>query len=131
MSCNLSIMQSSVTELLRKEVGTNNVLFSTYYTSVVNNEDFTSEFKQWCKDKYNTTIDFNSKDNDKKVVDYIKEYYNEKHPNINYSSRIQNDSTLVGRFGYGNVEDREFVNILLQIMLLIFINKFLTISILL
>ena len=52
MSCNLSIMQSSVTELLRKEVGTNNVLFSTYYTSVVNNEDFTPEFKQWCKDKY-------------------------------------------------------------------------------
>ena len=108
MSCNLSIMQSSVTELLRKEVGTNNVLFSTYYTSVVNNEDFTPEFKQWCKDKYNTTIDFNSKNNDKKVVDYIKEYYNEKHPNINYSSRIQNDSTLVGRFGYGSVEDREF-----------------------
>ena len=51
MSCNLSIMQSSVTELLRKEVGTNNVLFSTYYTSVVNNEDFTPEFKQWCKDQ--------------------------------------------------------------------------------
>ena len=74
MSCNLSIMQSSITELLRNEVGTNNVLFSTYYTSVVNNEDFTPEFKQWCKDKYNITIDFNSKDNGKKVVDYIKEH---------------------------------------------------------
>lgn len=108
MSCNLSIMQSSVTELLRKEVGTNNVLFTTYYNVVVNNEDFTPEFKKWCKDKYNVAIDFNSKDDNKQIISYIKEYYNEKHPDINYSSRIQNDSTLVGHFGYGSVEDREF-----------------------
>ena len=39
MSCNLTIMKSSVTELLRQKVGTNDTLFSSYISEVISNEE--------------------------------------------------------------------------------------------
>lgn len=108
MSCNATIMKSSVTEALRRSVGTNDTLYASYLSEVVDDDNFTSDFKNWCKDKYGHELNYDSDNNIEETVKAITRYYNEKHPDINFSSRIQNDSTTVGRFGYTSVAAREF-----------------------
>lgn len=108
MSCNATIMKSSVTELLREKVGTNDVQFASYISEVVEEDGFTQDFNDWCKKHLGHEIDFNTTTEVDVAVNCIRTYYNEKHPDINFSSRIQNDSTSVGRFGYVSVASREF-----------------------
>ena len=108
MSCPISIKPTSITKELRKVLGTNDKLYATYLSEVVNNEQFTTDFQEWCKEKLNIVPDINATKNKKKIVDAIITYYNEQYPDINYSSRIQNESTEVGRFGYTSIAAREF-----------------------
>ena len=66
MSCKIQVNHSSVTEQLRKEVGTNEVLFQTYFSEVISEDEFTPEFNNWCKDHLDKTFDINkdrNKDN--------------------------------------------------------------------
>ena len=108
MSCKIQVNHSSVTEQLRKEVGTNEVLFQTYFSEVMSEDEFTQEFNDWCNTRLGKIFDVNNSDTAAEAVEAIKRYYNENHPDINYSSRIQNDATNVGHFGYNSIASREF-----------------------
>lgn len=108
MSCTIKVKQSSVTEQLRAEVGTNEVLFQSYFSEVMVNEDFTPKFNEWCETNLGKTFDINDDSSKEEAVNAIKRYYNQNRPDINYSSLIQNDSTTVGHFGYSSVAVREF-----------------------
>ena len=108
MSCKIQVNHSSITEQLRNEVGTNEVLFQSYFSEVISEDEFTSEFNDWCNTRLGKTFDVNNSDTAAEAVEAIKRYYNENHPDINYSSRIQNDATNVGIFGYSSISAREF-----------------------
>lgn len=108
MSCKIQVNHSSITEQLRNEVGTNEVLFQSYFSEVMSEDEFTSEFNDWCNTRLGKTFDVNNSDTAAEAVEAIKRYYNENHPDINYSSRIQNDTTNVGHFGYNSIASREF-----------------------
>ena len=71
-------------------------------------DEFTSEFNDWCNTRLGKTFDINNSDTAAEAVEAIKRYYNENYPDVNYSSRIQNDATNVGRFGYSSIESRKF-----------------------
>ena len=107
MSCNLSI-DTPINERLREVTGSNDTLFMSYLTEVIDENGFTKDFADKVKSKLN--IDVNNIPNDKinDVVDYVREYYNEHHPDINYTAINQNESTSVGRFGYSSIAAREF-----------------------
>uniref|UniRef100_A0AAU8MHQ1 Nuclear pore complex-like protein n=1 Tax=Geladintestivirus 5 TaxID=3233137 RepID=A0AAU8MHQ1_9CAUD len=108
MSCKIQVNHSSVTEQLRNEIGTNEVLFQSYFSEVMSEDEFTSEFNNWCNTHLDKMFDVNNNSTAAEAVKAIKRYYNENHPDINYSSRIQNDATNVDRFGYSSVASREF-----------------------
>ena len=108
MSCKIQVNHSSVTEQLRNEIGTNEVLFQSYFSEVMNEDEFTPEFNDWCNTHLGKTFNVNNNDTAAEAVEAIKRYYNENHPDINYSSRIQNDATNVGHFGYSSIASREF-----------------------
>ncbi len=108
MSCKIQVNHSSVTEQLRKEVGTNEVLFQAYFSEVMSEDEFTSEFNKWCNTRLGKPFDVNNSDTAAEAVDAIKRYYNENYPDINYSSRIQSDIININTFGYSSVAAREF-----------------------
>ena len=108
MSCKIQVNHTSITEQLRNEVGTNEVLFQSYFSEVMSEDEFTSEFNDWCNTRLGKTFDVNNSDTAAEAVEAIKRYYNENHPDINYSSRIQNDATNICRFGYNSIASREF-----------------------
>jgi hypothetical protein len=116
MSCNVTITATAVTNELRNFTGSNDTLLNSYVSEVFevdtsengNDFKFKDDFAEKLKAKLG--IDANNipstRVND--VVNYVREYYNYNHPDINYSSKIQNDSTQVGRFGYNSVNARIF-----------------------
>ena len=108
MSCKIQVNHSSVTEQLRKEVGTNEVLFQTYFSEVMSEDEFTPEFNEWCNTRLGKTFDVNNSDTAAEAVEAIKRYYNENYPDINYSSIIQSDVINISTFGYSSVAAREF-----------------------
>ena len=108
MSCKIQVNHSSVTEQLRKEVGTNEVLFQAYFSEVMSEDEFTLEFNEWCNTRLGKTFDVNNSDTAAEAVEAIKRYYNENYPDINYSSRIQSDIIDINTFGYSSVAAREF-----------------------
>ena len=108
MSCKIQVNHSSVTEQLRKEVGTNEVLFQAYFSEVMSEDEFTPEFNEWCNTRLGKTFDVNNSDTAAEAVEAIKRYYNENYPDINYSSRIQNDVINISTFGYSSIAAREF-----------------------
>ena len=108
MSCKIEVNHSSVTEQLRNEVGTNEVLFQSYFSEVMSEDKFTSEFNDWCNIHFGKIFDVNNSDTSIEAVKAIKRYYNEHYPDINYFSKLKYDLTLIGRFGYSNIAVREF-----------------------
>lgn len=108
MSCKIKVNHSSVTEQLRNEVGTNEVLFQSYFSEVMSEDKFTPKFNDWCNTRLGKTFDVNNLDTAAEAVKAIKRYYNENYPDINYSSKIQNDVISVDFFGYSSVSSREF-----------------------
>ena len=108
MSCKIQVNHNSVTEQLRNEVGTNEVLFQSYFSEVMSEDEFTSEFNDWCNTRLGKTFDVNNSDTAAEAVEAIKRYYNENYPDINYSSRIQSDVINISTFGYSSVATREF-----------------------
>ena len=103
MSCKIQVNHSSVTEQLRKEVGTNEVLFQTYFSEVISEDEFTPEFNAWCNTRLGKTFDVNNSDTAAEAVEAIKRYYNENYPDINYSSIIPSDVINIITFGYSSV----------------------------
>ena len=108
MSCKIQVNHSSVTEQLRKEVGTNEVLFQTYFSEVMSEDEFTPEFNEWCKDRLDKTFDVNNIETAAEAVAAIKRYYNENYSDINYSSKIKDDIINIGIFGYTSIAARDF-----------------------
>ena len=108
MSCKIQVNHSSVTEQLRKEVGTNEVLFQTYFSEVMSEDEFTPKFNNWCKDHLDKTFDVNNIETAAEAVAAIKRYYNENYPDINYSSKIKDDIINIGIFGYSSIAARDF-----------------------
>ena len=89
MSCKIEVNHSSVTEQLRNEVGTNEVLFQSYFSEVMSEDKFTSEFNDWCNIHFGKIFDVNNSDTSIEAVKAIKRYYNEHYPDINYFSKLK------------------------------------------
>ena len=108
MSCNLNVPSTQISQRLREITGSNDTLFMSYMTEIMAEDGLTKDFSDKLKAKLG--IDINNIPDDKidDVVKYVREYYNLKHPDINFTATIQNDSTSVDRFGYSSIAAREF-----------------------
>lgn len=108
MSCNITIPDNQISKRLREITGSNYNLFMSYMTEIMSEDGFTKDFIDKLKDKLNIDIDNIPNDKIDDVVNYVREYYNLKHPDINFTATIQNESTSVGSFGYSSINAREF-----------------------
>ena len=107
MSCNLSVPNTPISQKLREITGSNDTLFISYMTEIMDEDGFTKDFSDKLKAKLGVNINNIPDDKIDDVVKYVREYYNLNHPDINFTATIQNDSTSVGRFGYSSIAARE------------------------
>ncbi|AXF52217.1 MAG: hypothetical protein [crAssphage sp. isolate ctcc615] len=107
MSCNLSIDKNIILDKIREKVGTNDTLYVSYISEIMNHEGFLEEFTTKLKDKLNLDIDNIPQNKLEDVVNFVEEYYNYKHPDINFTANVQYMSTNLSKFGYGSVAARE------------------------
>lgn len=107
MSCNLKVsnddvLQSSITEEIIK-VSKGNKLLTTQYIV----DSHSAGFAKKLKDKLEIDInDIQDKDISK-VVDLLKEYHNELHPDVNYSTQLNEKNDIAKEYGYDSVVSRE------------------------
>ena len=106
MSCNLLIENNEVNSRLKESTRGNNKLFASYISTIITKDGIDETFAKEVKDKFGVNVENIPDDKLDNIVNFIKEYHNRKNPDIYYSSKIQNDSTDVGRFGYSSIADR-------------------------
>lgn len=106
MSCNLLIENNEVNSRLKESTRGNNKLFASYISTIMTKDGIDETFAKEVKDKFGVSVENIPDDKLNDIVNFIKEYHNRKNPDIYYSSKVQNDSTDVGRFGYSSIADR-------------------------
>lgn len=106
MSCNLFIDETNVTKKLKESFGSNETLYTSYITDIMDRDGVSEDFKRKLKEKTNIDFDNISDKDVDTVVDYIKEYYNSLHPDINNTTE---DDYIVytTNFGYSSTNARE------------------------
>ena len=98
MSCNIvNDIPEGIAKELRDVFGTNNTAFESHVV-----EYMSEEFQKYLSDNLETT------DDSKKVVNVLREYYNWKHPDINYSTQLRDKDNLYRTFGYSSIAARQF-----------------------
>lgn len=98
MSCNLiNDIPEGIAKELRDVFGTNDTAFESHVV-----EYMSEEFKKYLSDNLETTND------SKKVVEVLREYYNWKHPDINYSTQLRDKDNPYRTFGYSSIAARQF-----------------------
>ena len=98
MSCNLiNDIPEGIAKELRDVFGTNDTAFESHVV-----EYMSEEFQKYFSDNLETTDDF------KKVVEVLREYYNWKHPDINYSTQLRDKDNPYRTFGYSSIAARQF-----------------------
>ncbi len=96
---------------IKAEVGTNETLFTEYFTEVVGGMDGdqnylpTKEFKEWFESKgYKIPLDFNT--NKGRMKEIIKTYYRHNHPDGSKTVMDNSQNEIVAAFGYDSVVSR-------------------------
>lgn len=107
MSCNLKVsnddvFQSSITEEITK-ASKGDKLLATQYIVDLHRDGFAKKLKDRLEIDVN---DIPNKDITK-VVDLLKEYHNELHPDINYSTQLNERNDISKHYGYDSVNSRE------------------------
>ena len=98
MSCNIvNDIPEGIAKELRDVFGTNDTVFESHVV-----EYMSEDFQKYLAEKVEKT------DDSKKVVDVLREYYNWKHPDINYSTQLREKDNPYRTFGYSSVAAREF-----------------------
>ena len=98
MSCNIvNDIPEGIAKELRDVFGTNDTAFESHVV-----EYMSEEFQKYLADNLETT------DDSKKVVDVLREYYNWKHPDINYSTQLREKDNPYRTFGYSSIAARQF-----------------------
>ena len=98
MSCNLiNNIPEGIAKELRDVFGTNDTAFESHVV-----EYMSEEFQKYLSDNLETT------DDSKKVVEMLREYYNWKHPDINYSTQLRDKDNPYRTFGYSSIAARQF-----------------------
>ena len=98
MSCNLiNDIPEGIAKELRDVFGTNDTTFESHVV-----EYMSEEFQKYLSDNLETT------DDSKKVVEVLREYYNWKHPDINYSTQLRDKDNPYRTFGYSSIAARQF-----------------------
>lgn len=103
-NCNLKISRTAFSNALEKKFGNSKTLFTKYWLAI-QGKHF-NEFEEYCKDKLNYTLPKDGSKISGKFIDSVIKFYNYKWSSVNATSKIQNDSTLVGRFGYSSISAR-------------------------
>lgn len=98
MSCNIvNDIPEGIAKELRDVFGTNDTAFESHVV-----EYMSEEFQKYLSDNLET------KDDSKKVVEVLREYYNWKHPDINYSTQLRDKDNPYRTFGYSSIAARQF-----------------------
>ena len=98
MSCNLiNDIPEGIAKELRDVLGTNDTIFESHVV-----EYMSEEFQKYLADNLETTND------SKKVVEILREYYNWRYPDINYSTQLREKDNPYRKFGYSSVAARQF-----------------------
>lgn len=98
MSCNIvNDIPEGIAKELRDVFGTNDTAFESHVV-----EYMSEEFQKYLSDNLETT------DDSKKVVEVLREYYNWKHPDINYSTQLREKDNPYRTFGYSSIAARQF-----------------------
>ena len=107
MSCNITVDNHIVLQKIKEMVGTNDTLCAAYVTAISTANGFKSDFAATLKNRMEIDVN-NPKESDiPYILDYVKEYYNKKHPKVEASTTIKRESTNVTIYGYSSVEARE------------------------
>lgn len=105
MNCKL-VTDSTFAKALRKQVGSDDVAFYTYFGNVIAGEDFTEAFKAWYKSKYNKVPNINAKSN-KDLASAVIEYYAQSPHSVNSTTRIDKLTDDAITKGYSSNVARE------------------------
>ena len=97
MSCTITNdIPLGIANQLREVFGSNDTIFQAHV-----NEFNTKEFKTYLKEKGHDMTD-------KGIVETLREYYNLKHPDINFTTILNPKDNPATKFGYTSVATREF-----------------------
>ena len=107
MSCNLKVskddaLQSSITEEITK-VSKGNKLLATQYIVDLHRDDFAKKLK----DKLEIDVNNIDEKDIPKVVELLREFHNEAHPDVNYSTQLNEKNDILKEYGYDSVSSRE------------------------
>lgn len=106
MSCKVEVSDSKVYQALKKKFGTDESKAFSIWLKVVKDEEFTSDFQKWQKEKRKTDNVVTLETADiKTIVTDMVQYYNRKNPDGN--DTIRDRKTRLSR-GYNSVADRNF-----------------------
>ena len=107
MSCNITVDNHIVLQKIKEMVGTNDTLCAAYVTAISTKTGFKADFAATLKNRMEIDVN-NPKESDiPYILDYVKEYYNKKHFNVEATTTIKRESSNVGVYGYSSVEARE------------------------
>lgn len=107
MSCNITVDNHIVLQKIKEMVGTNDTLCAAYVTAISTKTGFKADFAATLKNRMEIDVN-NPKESDiPYILDYVKEYYNKKHFNVEATTTIKRESSNVGVYGYSSIEARE------------------------
>lgn len=98
MSCNLvNDIPEGIAKELRDVFGTNDTMFESHIVEYISDG-----FKKYLSEETDGTQD------EKRTVEVLREYYNYKYPDINYSTQLRDKDNPYKTFGYSSIAAREF-----------------------
>ena len=107
MSCNITVDNHIVLQKIKEMVGTNDTLCAAYITAISTANGFKSDFAATLKNRMEIDVNNPSESDIPYILDYVKEYYNKKHPKVNATTTIKRESTSIAVYGYSSIEARE------------------------
>lgn len=107
MSCNITVDNHIVLQKIKEMVGTNDTLCAAYITAISTANGFKSDFAATLKNRMEIDVNNPRESDIPYILDYVKEYYNKKHPKVNATTTIKRESTSVAIYGYSSIEARE------------------------
>lgn len=108
MSCNLNIDErTTVLDILKAYTGSNNTLFGSYFSVIKSNVEgvYDADFVRLLKN-HNIDIKNIDKNQSDTIIRLIREFYNTKHPDVNFDSSFNDEDSEVAKYGYTSIDAR-------------------------
>ena len=107
MSCNITADNHIVLQKIKEMVGTNDTLCAAYVTAISTASGFKADFAATLKNRMEIDVNNPQESDIPYIMDYVKEYYNKKHPTVKATTTIKRENTAVGVYGYSSIEARD------------------------